>query len=991
MQMEYSSLVPQYSAPSSVSSASGSCEGRASRLRAVRLSRRAAEDAVGRPPSFGFSLRGGREHGTGFFVSAVEPGSEAHCRGLRVGDQIVRLNGFPLEDAIHREVLQLIQNQNFLTLKVRTVGMIPVKDKRSDPLTWRVVEEDDTPPTRPPSESSAPCQDDHHRDVRLLLTVPPRSKLGCGICKGPDWKPGIFVQFTKDNGIAKEVGLRPGDQVLQCNGITFRDITFSDAVHVLKSSRQLDLVIRKGAGLDLFPGESSGYNSSASSVNGDQSPSWEDTKRLSVVKEESMELEERLGQLETARGGTLDKDKQWDQIEYEWNKAERTEDARRIGSTLRSTTSTLKPSGASCTMIRVEENDAATTNGETKDVNESVGWAEIRLVSQQQETTTVVVEVHRSEEGAAPEEGRGSDASPQQLRFSRPPAPPEESKCTNLSKSPSSSSFASLASSAASSSLSSAISQELLRRSQKREEDSTQKGDDCKKEILKRINNEKRQQHEQLMEEFKRAHRKMFAHAVPAQVVSEDSADGSEQDRESPDHRRRENVPPAVGSAEQAPVEAAKERELRPSKVQETATTERDKKSSLCQPPPPPPPPPPMPADEGDSTPKRPVPLPNGNASPPSCPTPDYDTASTRSSSSYSPTPSLAGGGVGGPHPPPPPAARPAAGGRGGEGGRVPDSVEMESLESFTLNNPALPDPKPPSTYFSSLKARKDSQSSSFLSSSSSTPLSSKDSSLKRTSPKARPVSVTIGEYPSGMERKMPSKFNFLSGSTADVSRATLNPASGGAPITSQLQSELVQTLSRSNLRKRTERLENLKGSTETTNGTVIIPVNSQPSVKSNSLSCNTTSAALLSSSGSLQMNHVPSKKPIVTSNSKPCNIFQMLPDNKSHISSSAKPAIRDAAEKIANTFANNNRLTIKVANGTANTTAVNKQKDAIVDSKTKENINETPVHPNGILKNGTNFAWQNSKQPHATIVHQKSITFGKKTTIISDVAVSEN
>lgn len=66
-------------------------------------------------------------------------------------------------------------------------------------------------------------------------------------------------------------------------------------MNVLKASRQLDLIIRKGSGLDLFPGESSGYNSSASSVNGDQSPSWGDTKRLSIVKEESVELEERWG------------------------------------------------------------------------------------------------------------------------------------------------------------------------------------------------------------------------------------------------------------------------------------------------------------------------------------------------------------------------------------------------------------------------------------------------------------------------------------------------------------------------------------------------------------------------------------------------------------------------------------------------------------------------------------------------------------------------
>lgn len=35
-------------------------------------------------PAFGFSLRGGREYATGFFVSKVEFNSEAHLQGLKV-------------------------------------------------------------------------------------------------------------------------------------------------------------------------------------------------------------------------------------------------------------------------------------------------------------------------------------------------------------------------------------------------------------------------------------------------------------------------------------------------------------------------------------------------------------------------------------------------------------------------------------------------------------------------------------------------------------------------------------------------------------------------------------------------------------------------------------------------------------------------------------------------------------------------------------------
>lgn len=62
---------------------------------------------------------------------------------------------------------------------------------------------------------------------------------------------------------------------------------------VLRSSGILELIIRKGAGLDLFPGESSGYNSSASSIAGDQSPETWPNKRLSIVKEESVIDSER--------------------------------------------------------------------------------------------------------------------------------------------------------------------------------------------------------------------------------------------------------------------------------------------------------------------------------------------------------------------------------------------------------------------------------------------------------------------------------------------------------------------------------------------------------------------------------------------------------------------------------------------------------------------------------------------------------------------------
>lgn len=230
--------------------------------------------------TLGFSIRGGREHTTGVFVSNVEPNSEAERSGLCIGDQIIRINGFPIEDATHSEVLQLIHSQNTISLKVRSVGMIPTKE-RDKSVTWKFVD----------TNKSNSNQNERFPVLPITLEVPPHGRLGCGICKGPAWKPGIFIQFTKDACVAKDAGLKRGDQILACNGVKFSpDVTFEHAVAVMKSGNVLELLVHRGVGLDLFPGGSSGYNSSTSSLNGDnqEDPTVVQFKRLSIVKEESV-------------------------------------------------------------------------------------------------------------------------------------------------------------------------------------------------------------------------------------------------------------------------------------------------------------------------------------------------------------------------------------------------------------------------------------------------------------------------------------------------------------------------------------------------------------------------------------------------------------------------------------------------------------------------------------------------------------------------------
>lgn len=206
------------------------------------------------------------------------------------------------------------------------------------------------------------------------------------------------MQFTKENGIARESGLRPGDQILSCNGIDFSDIPFSEAVSIMKNSSLLELFVRTSVGLDLFPGESSGYNSSASSITGDQSPCWgEAAKRLSIVREESTSSNDRMNGTFRFRDRRKDKPLPVDvpKIPSSFTKASNTKNYQN--------TTIIKlsedgPTMINNTLIPDVKNINNTIYEEigNQKVGENNKIADICFVSKQNETKIVTVEVHRS-------------------------------------------------------------------------------------------------------------------------------------------------------------------------------------------------------------------------------------------------------------------------------------------------------------------------------------------------------------------------------------------------------------------------------------------------------------------------------------------------------------------------------------------------------------------------------------------------------------------
>nr|XP_037277662.1 uncharacterized protein LOC119170568 isoform X3 [Rhipicephalus microplus] len=219
------------------------------KIRMVQLKRR------GTAP-LGFSIRGGREHGTGVFVSQVSGGSEAHHKGLRVGDQIIRINGYPIDHFIHEEVLALLKAKPNIVLKVKSVGMIPIKDNKRDPITWKMVEPDPCSSGSDGTHSvSSGSSIDEFVETKVFISGIGGSSLGCSVVKGPPELPGIFVQTVKPHGLAEIAGLEIGDQITEVNGQGFVNVEFSEAIAMLKSFKEMALTVRKGAGLELFPEE----------------------------------------------------------------------------------------------------------------------------------------------------------------------------------------------------------------------------------------------------------------------------------------------------------------------------------------------------------------------------------------------------------------------------------------------------------------------------------------------------------------------------------------------------------------------------------------------------------------------------------------------------------------------------------------------------------------------------------------------------------------
>lgn len=86
--------------------------------------------------TLGFNVRGGKEYGVGIYISRVDRGGLAEKNGVHVGDQIIDVNGIPLDNITHAHAVEVLKGKKHLILTLRDVGRFPVFKELYAEYTW---------------------------------------------------------------------------------------------------------------------------------------------------------------------------------------------------------------------------------------------------------------------------------------------------------------------------------------------------------------------------------------------------------------------------------------------------------------------------------------------------------------------------------------------------------------------------------------------------------------------------------------------------------------------------------------------------------------------------------------------------------------------------------------------------------------------------------------------------------------------------------------
>ncbi|XP_065342381.1 whirlin isoform X7 [Cloeon dipterum] len=84
----------------------------------------------------------------------------------------------------------------------------------------------------------------------VTMSRPAESAHGFGICVkgGRESGVGVYISRVEENSVAEHVGLRPGDSILEVNGMPFGGVSHDEALKMLKTCRKVTMTVRSASG-----------------------------------------------------------------------------------------------------------------------------------------------------------------------------------------------------------------------------------------------------------------------------------------------------------------------------------------------------------------------------------------------------------------------------------------------------------------------------------------------------------------------------------------------------------------------------------------------------------------------------------------------------------------------------------------------------------------------------------------------------------------------
>uniref|UniRef100_A0A667ZJP6 Na(+)/H(+) exchange regulatory cofactor NHE-RF n=1 Tax=Myripristis murdjan TaxID=586833 RepID=A0A667ZJP6_9TELE len=202
---------------------------------------------------YGFHLHGERNKG-GQFIRKVEPGSSADLSGLRPGDRVVEVNGENVEHETHHEVVSRIRAVDHRTRLLvvdretddylRSRGLACTEELAIEMGTFSPRPTPSTSPI-PRENGSASPKDVLSQSPEATVELLPRL---CHLLKGEQGygfnlhsnktQGGQFVRSVDPGSAAERADIRPGDRLVEVNGVNIEGLRHSEVVAIIREGGQ---------------------------------------------------------------------------------------------------------------------------------------------------------------------------------------------------------------------------------------------------------------------------------------------------------------------------------------------------------------------------------------------------------------------------------------------------------------------------------------------------------------------------------------------------------------------------------------------------------------------------------------------------------------------------------------------------------------------------------------------------------------------------------